>query len=303
MKTCLDCLPCFVRQTLDASRQVSDDPAFHEKTVRGLFRDLAEADWNESPPVIAQRIHRKLREQTGIADPYIEQKRAHNKLALHLLPALRRDVEQSDDPLISAAHFAIAGNIIDLGAKSGLDERDVLHAIEHATEEPLEGDLDAFRNAAREATSILYLADNAGEIIFDRLLIEQLGPERITLAVRGAPILNDATLEDAIHAGYERVPLKRSERGPAHAGQRPQGVAIIGNGSDVPGTDLEQCSDEFRAAFKTADLIISKGQGNFETLSENPRRIFFLFKVKCPVVAAASGKPLGAHVLMEKPAQ
>lgn len=283
MKTRLDCLPCFVRQTLDASRQVSDDPAFHEQAVRELFRDLADADLTQSPPVLAQKLHRRLREQTGIADPYIEQKRAHNELALHLQPALRKDVETSNDPLISAAHFAIAGNIIDLGVKSGLTEADVLHSIEHAAEEPLEGDLDAFRSAVEKADNILYLADNAGEIVFDRLLIEQLGPERVILAVRGAPILNDALEEDARAAGLHEI------------------VPILGNGADVPGTDIEQCSNEFRTAFAAADLIISKGQGNFETLNSNSRRIFFLFKVKCPMVAEASGRPLGAHVLMEKP--
>ena len=283
MQTCLDCLPCFVRQTLDASRQMSDDPAFHENALRDLFRDLADNDLTQSPPVLAQQIHRRLRETSGISDPYLQQKRAHNELALHLLPALRKDVDESDDPLISAAHFAIAGNIIDLGAKSGLQEADVLHAIEHAAEEPLEGDLDAFRSAVANAKNILYLADNAGEIVFDRLLIEQLGPQRVTLAVRGMPILNDALEADARMAGLHEI------------------VPIIGNGSDVPGTDIDQCSDEFRALFDAADLIISKGQGNFETLSSNPRRIFFLFKVKCPMVADASGNPLGAHVLMEKP--
>ena len=285
MQTCLDCLPCFVRQTLDASRRVSDDPAFHEQMVRGLFRDLADADWSDSPPILAQKIHRRLREETGVADPYKEQKKEHNKLALRLLPDLRKDVEKSDDPLISAAHFAIAGNIIDLGAKNGLDENEILQAVEHATEEPLEGDIDSFRKAAREAKSILYIADNAGEIIFDRLLVEQLGPERITLAVRGAPILNAALEEDARTAGLDQL------------------VPIIGNGkeNDVPGTDMDQCSDEFCALFDSADLIISKGQGNFETLSNNPRRIFFLFKVKCPVIADVSGRPLNAHVLMEKP--
>jgi uncharacterized protein with ATP-grasp and redox domains len=282
MHTCLDCLPCFVRQTLDAARRVSDDAAFHEQAVRDLFRDMAEADLTQTPPALAQKIHRRLRAQTGVADPYIEQKREHNQLALRLLPDLRRDVDASDDPLISAAHFAIAGNIIDLGAKSGLNEADLLLAIEHAAEKPLEGDVDAFRIAVANARKILYLGDNAGEIVFDRLLIEQLGPERVTLAVRGAPILNDALEADARMAGLHEL------------------VPIVGNGSDVPGTDLEQCSVEFRALFESADLIISKGQGNFETLSDTPGPIFFLFKVKCPVIAQAADRPLNTHVLMEK---
>lgn len=279
MKTCLDCFPCFVRQALDASRRMSDDPAVHEQAMRDLLRDLIDADWSETPPVIAQRIYRRLREQTGVTDPYKQQKLEHNELALQLLPALERDVAESDDPLIAAAHIAIAGNIIDLGAKSGLQESDVLHAIEHAAEEPLEGDIEGFRNAVEKAESILYLGDNAGEIVFDRLLIEQLDPEKVILAVRGAPILNDALEEDARLAGLHEM------------------VPIIGNGADVPGTDLTQCDDEFRTLFKSADLVISKGQGNFETLSEVDAPIFFLLKVKCPVVAEASGRPLNAHVL------
>lgn len=284
MNTCLDCLPCFVRQTLDASRRVSTDPQFHEQAVRNLFRDLAESDWSDAPPVVAQRVHRTLREQTGVRDPYREQKRAHNQMARRLLPQLRADLETANDPLIAAAHIAIAGNIIDLGAKNGLDERDVLESIEHAAEEPLVGDLDAFRAAAHGARRILYLADNAGEIVFDRLLIEQLGPERVTLAVRGAAILNDALEEDARSAGLHEL------------------VPIIDNGTDVPGTDLAQCSDAFRTLFDSADLIISKGQGNLETLSDCARRVFFLFKVKCPVIAQLAQRPLNAHVLMEKPA-
>lgn len=200
-------------------------------------------------------------------------------MALKLLPKLRREVESSDDPLISAAHFAIAGNIIDLGAKNGLTEQDILAAIEHAASEPLTGDLDAFGQAVQSAVSILYLCDNAGEIVFDHLLIEQLGPERVTAAVRGKPIINDATLDDACDAGLDRL------------------VPLIGNGSDAPGTVLEDCNEEFRAAFESADLIISKGQGNFETLSDNDRPIFFLFKAKCPVVAERAGVPLGTPVL------
>lgn len=285
MKTCLDCLPCFVRQILDAGRIISDDTAMHEELLREFLHDLADENWNDAPPVIAQRIHQKLRAKTGISDFYLKQKNEHNELALRLLPELRKDIEQSEDPLISAAHFAIAGNIIDLGAKNGLNESEVLHAIEHATEEPLEGDIEIFRQAVDKAASILYIGDNAGEIVFDRLLIEQLGPQRVILAVRGAPILNDALEEDARIAGLHEI------------------VPILGNGNDVPGTDLDQCDNEFRTLFKSADLVISKGQGNFETLNENPRQIFFLFKVKCQMVANASGRPLGTHVLMEKPAQ
>lgn len=279
MKTSIDCIPCFVRQTLDASCKVSRDPAVCEQMMRDVLRWMSEMDMSLSPPALAQRIHRRLRELTGIIDPYREEKDQHNQMALKLIPGLREQVAAADDPLLTAANLAIAGNIIDLGAKSGLADNDIHEAIQHASEKPLEGNLDSFRNEVAKAEKILYLADNCGEIVFDTLLIEQLGPQRVTLAVRGMPIINDATLEDAVTAGLDRI------------------VPVIGNGSDAPGTLLEDCNKEFLAAFESADLIISKGQGNFETLSDCGKNIFFLLKVKCPVVAESAGLPVGTHVL------
>lgn len=279
MKTTLQCIPCFVRQTLDASRKVTEDPTIHEQILRDVLRWMSEMDLSLSPPALAQRIHRRLRELTGVADPYRDEKDQHNQMALKLLPGLRTQVTSSDDPLMAATHLAIAGNIIDLGAKSGLDENEIHTALLHASETPLKGDLYPFRTEVAQAKSILYLADNCGEIVFDTLLIEQLGPQRITLAVRGMPIINDATLDDAITAGLDQI------------------VPMIGNGSDAPGTLLDECSEEFQKAFRSADLIISKGQGNFETLSHSGKNIFFLFKAKCPVVADSVGLPVGSHVL------
>ncbi len=281
MRTSLDCIPCFVRQTLDACRMVTDDPAIHEQMLREVLQWISKMDLTLSPPALAQRIHRRLREITGVDDPYEADKAAHNQLALDLLPPLEKKVQESSDPLMEAAHLAIAGNIIDLGAKSGLSEIDVLDALQHAADVELTGDLKTFRSAVSSAKRILYLADNAGEIIFDRLLIEQLGGGRVTVAVRGHPIINDATRIDAQTAGLDEI------------------TTVIDNGSDAPGTILEECSDAFQRCFQEADLIISKGQGNFETLGGSPvPNLFFLFKVKCPVVAEASKYPLGSHALL-----
>ena len=279
MNTSIDCIPCFVRQTLDAARISSDDPIVHEQIIRDVLRWLSQMDMSLSPPALAQRIHRRLRELTGVADPYRKQKDQHNQMALQLLPGLRTQVENSNDPLMTAANLAVAGNIIDLGAKSGLNEHEIHDAIRHAAEKSLEGDREAFRAEVKRVKNILYLADNCGEIVFDTLLVEQLGVKRVTVAVRGMPIINDATLEDAVTAGLTDL------------------VRVIGNGSDAPGTLIEDCSDEFRKAFESADLIISKGQGNFETLSHCGKNIFFLFKAKCPVVAASVNLPIGTHVL------
>lgn len=279
MNTSLECIPCFVRQTLDAARMSSNNPAVHEQLTRDVLRWLSEMDMRLSPPALAQRIHRKLRELTGVEDPYRKQKDQHNQMALQLLPGLRAQVQASDNPLMAAVNFAIAGNIIDLGAKSGLHEHEIHDAIRHAAGQPLEGAREAFIREVDRAKNILYLADNCGEIVFDTLLVEQLGIDRVTVAVRGLPIINDATLVDAKTAGLDRM------------------VRVIENGSDAPGTLLDDCSGEFRTAFEAADLIVSKGQGNFETLSHCGKNIFFLFKAKCPVVAASVNLPVGTHVL------
>lgn len=281
MKTALDCIPCLLRQALDAARFVSAEPAVHEQIIRDVLRWTGEMDLNQSSPVMAQRIHRRLREITGVDDPYREKKDRQNSLAMEMIPALRAEVEAAGDPLLMAARLAIAGNVIDLGINGDLAEADVRRAIGNALTEPFFGEMDRFREAVNQAQSILYLADNAGEIAFDRLLIEQLSPQRVTLAVRGAPVINDATRVDAQAVGLDQI------------------VEVIDNGSDAPGTLLSDCHPDFRRRFADADLIIAKGQGNFETLSDAPGNLFFLFKVKCPVIAEHVGQPVGTQIMVQ----
>jgi len=273
-------LPCIFRQTLDAVRRVSEDPAFHEQVVREVAGWVQTADLNQPPPVLAQRIHRLLRERTGVVDPYAGAKARDNALALSLLPELRERLARAADPLFLAVRLAIAGNLIDLGPKHELSAEEILRAIRQAESEPFSGEIESLRKASASARQILYLADNAGEIVLDRLLVERLGPSRVTVAVRGVPVINDATLSDAQAAGLSEV------------------AEVISNGSDAPGTVLSDCNAAFRERFAQADLVISKGQGNFETLSAAPRDICFLFKVKCPVVAAKAGLPLGSQALL-----
>jgi len=279
MKASLDCVPCFIRQALNAARMVSADPAVHEQIVREVLLWVSETSLDEPPPVLGRRIHRRLRELTGVDDPYRAAKECQNQMALNFLPELRAALSVAADPLATAVRLAIAGNVIDMGANSSINEADVRVSIQQALAEPLFGEWDTFYRAAATAKRILYLADNAGEIAFDRLLIEQLSPDRVTLVVRGAPILNDAMLADARAVGLHEM------------------VEIIDNGSDIAGTMLSGCSKSFRNRFTEADIIIAKGQGNFETLSDEPYPIFFMFKAKCSVIAAQAGVPVGTHVL------
>ena len=280
MRTSLDCLPCLVRQALDAGRLASPDPAIGEELVRDTLAALAGSDLREPSPALAQRIHRRLRELIGVGDVYGPAKERLNRVALGLLGGLETALAEAEDPFDLAVRLAIAGNVIDLGASGDVAESDVRRSIEQALREPVRGSVDDLRRSVEQAGRILYLADNVGELVFDRLLIERLGPERVTLAVRGGPVLNDATLEDARIAGLTSI------------------VEVIDNGSDAPGTLLDDCSEAFRGRFAEADLVIAKGQGNFESLVDEPRAIYFLFKVKCPVIAGRVGLPVGTHVVI-----
>ena len=260
---------------------VSADNTVHVQVIRDVLHWAGEMDLNQTPPAMAQRIHRRLREITGRNDPYRRAKDRLNSLALELIPALRAKIESANDPLAMAARLAIVGNVMDMGVNGKLTAADVRYAMNLALTEPFFGELEQFRQAITEAQSILYLADNAGEIAFDRLLVEQIMSKRVTVVVRGAPVINDATLIDAQAVGLDEI------------------VEVIDNGSDAPGTILSDCRPEFRHRFAEADMIIAKGQGNFESLSNEPRNLFFLFKVKCSVIANHIKQPTGTQVLTQ----
>ena len=279
MKTFLDCVPCFTRQALDAARMVSPDTNFHQRILKEVLQWCVELDMDQSAPAMAQRIHRKIREAMGLADPYRSAKDVQNQMAMALLPEMKGWVKAASDPLMTAVRLAIAGNVIDMGVNGDVTEPDVRKAIRESLAQPFSDTGGRFKEMTAQAKRILYLADNAGEIVFDRLLIEQLRPARVTVAVRGAPVINDATLIDAIAAGLDDI------------------VELVDNGSDAPGTLLEDCSDAFKQHYNNADLIIAKGQGNFEALSEARKKIIFLFKVKCPVISEHAGVPLGTHAV------
>jgi uncharacterized protein with ATP-grasp and redox domains len=279
MKTFFDCIPCFVRQALDSIRLLTPDETVHEHVLREVLRAASEMDLRQTPPAMGQQIHREIRKMVGRSDPYRQAKDRFNRMALEFYPKFKKQVECSAHPMESAVRFAIAGNIIDLGVKTNLEDAQVHDSIERALSDRLNGDIEEFSRAVSEADDILYLADNAGEIVFDRLLIERLPPGKVTVAVRGFPVINDATLVDAEVAGIPEV------------------AEVIDNGSDAPGTILDDCSDAFRERFDEADLIIAKGQGNYETLGEVDKNIYFLLKAKCPVIARDIGCQVGSMVL------
>jgi hypothetical protein len=193
---------------------------------------------------------------------------------------------------LTAVELAIAGNIIDYGVKNSLNVGEELKRILNREDKAIRkenGSLfnyKSFRGVLKRSKTILYLADNAGEVVFDRILIEEIKDahkgKNIIYAVKEKPVINDALREDAVFAGI---------------GEK---ATIISSGVDMPGTVLSLCSKEFLKIFKRADMIISKGQGNFEALSDCKRPVFFLFMAKCPVIAQHVRCGLGDVILLHK---
>jgi uncharacterized protein with ATP-grasp and redox domains len=212
-------------------------------------------------------------------DPFEELKSEYNKIALGLYPSLKTIVGKSQDPLWTATRLAIAGNVIDFGIFTSVD---IEGAIDKALNNPLAvDDFEIFKKAISDADTIVYLADNAGEIVFDRLLIETLISfgKSVVVVVKGSPVINDSTLKDALESGLTRI------------------CQVIDNGSDAVGTILVWTSSAFQDTFNNAQLVISKGQGNFETIIGIQKNIFFLFQSKCNVVSKELGLSKGSMLL------
>ncbi|MBN1793999.1 MAG: DUF89 family protein [Candidatus Omnitrophica bacterium] len=290
MKTHLDCIPCFFRQALEAAKLAGADQRTQKKILNAVAEILPGFSLNASPPEMGRIMYRLIQEITGKSDPYADIKKKSNKSALALYRKLKKKIEHSHDRLLTAVELAIAGNIIDYGVKNTLNVDLELSRIlksekRHiATENKLLFRYDAFKTTALSSRLILYLADNAGETVFDRILIEEIKRYNqnagIIYAVKERPIINDALRDDALLCGIDRE------------------AEVISSGCDGPGTILSLCSRPFLRLYRKAEMIISKGQGNFEALSRAKMPIFFLFMAKCPVVAGDVGCRVGDIILL-----
>jgi len=276
MQTYFECYPCFLRQAIEAANMAKADQSQMIAIIHQTLDLMKHLPAEATPPAIGAKVHQVVREVTGQEDPYREVKNTSTNMALALLPTLMDHLNASQDRLETAIRLSIAGNIIDFGPNPDYDLEEVVNRF--LTQEFAIDDLDHLQKQMKRAKSVLLLGDNAGETVFDRLLIETL-PVPVIYAVRGGPVINDATYEDAIAAGIDRV------------------ATLIDNGAQIPGTILKECSPLFQAYFKAADLILAKGMGNYETLSTQPGPIFFLFQVKCPVIGADVGAPEGSIVV------
>lgn len=276
MKTYLDCLPCFLNQALRAGRMVTNNEMKLKRILDEVGMMVKDIPLENTPPETGDIIYRKIREISGEFNPYQKIKQKNIKEALLLYPSLKEKVENSDDRLLTAIRFAIAGNVIDFGVNKKFDINQEIDEI--LRKKFAIFDFKKFKELLAYSEEILYIGDNAGEAVFDRILIEEM-KRPVTYLVRGMPVINDVTYEDAIQAGIDKV------------------ASIVSSGTSAPGLILKTCYPEIKSLFEKAEFIISKGQGNYEGLSNEKYPIFFLLKAKCWVIANDLGVNEGDIIL------
>jgi len=264
MKTYLECIPCFMQQAYRTAKIATNDDRKIKEVLDSVGEMIKKISMESTPPETGNYIYKKIRDVTLNNDPYQKVKKDNINEALALYPKLKQIILWSDDPLLTAIRIAIAGNVIDLGVNK---EFNIAVDIQKILKQDFAVlDYDDFKHQLEKAKSVLYIGDNAGESVFDRILIEEMAKPTI-FVVREVPVINDCTKEDAIASGLDQV----SE--------------IISSGSTAPATILSLCNKNFIEKFESADLIISKGQGNYEGLSGVAQTVFFMLKAKCNVIA------------------
>jgi len=286
MKTNLECIPCFVKQSLEAAKMATDDEEIQLKVMKAVMDHLQNISFTNSPPELSREVHEIIRNITKSKDPYRDVKNKSNEMAKKYYTKLKKILEESEDPLLTSIKIAIIGNVIDFGTINRFNVDDMLKdLIKKKIDEKSYND---FKSTLKKSKTILYLADNNGEIFFDKLLIEEIAKldKKIYFVVRKNPIINDITIEDAKQVGID----KYADIIAADKGQK----------ISAPGIVLDFSSEEFIDLFKRSDMIISKGQGNYEGLSDVDRKVFFMLVVKCPLVAYDIDDEVGRLILKVK---
>lgn len=275
MKTDPRCIPCFFHQCLRAAQFVSKDPLWIKTALQEVSAYLADAPLEMNPSLVGTEVHRVLRKALGHPDPFKKVKGRDNARATLMLGLMRERIKDAADPLFEAMRIAVAGNVLDFGTEKEPDPE--IH-VAQALKKPFpKKEYQEFLDALKKISNILILADNAGEIVFDRLLVEILKEKGygVMVAVKEGPVINDATIEDAYAAGLHQI------------------AGIITTGCDSVGVDFRRSSQQFTRRFNSAELILAKGQGHYETLQGHPGPVWHLFVTKCDVVAADLGVEVG----------
>lgn len=274
MKSKIECIPCFFSQFIKLMEQLRLPQRERRIISQKFLHIISKNIFVKSPPEIAKLGYDILKTFIGDKDPYKRLKKKSNQIVISEYSYFKSKISKSDDKLLAAIKISIAGNIIDFGVKHGINLNKtnifIRNRIKISSNKYFH--YKEFLRTLKKTKNILYIGDNAGEIVLDKILIEEIKKlyphQNIVFAVRGAPIINDVVLMDAKYIGLDKI------------------VKVVDTGTNIPGVVLKYASEEFLNVYKKSDIIISKGQGNFESLEDKNKDIFYLFMVKCPVVAS-----------------
>ena len=286
MKVSAECMHCLVKRQADNIKKYSDEEkkAEYLGKVLGIIANNAA---EEPAPVLLSHIGRLHEEYFGKPFSFDELKKGYNAMMLEKENEIRGKIGKAQDPLALALRFAQIGNFIDFGAMDSVDDGKLMEFLEQAETLPLSEDTYAkFTENLKTAKKLVYMTDNCGEVVLDKLLLETIAgiaPHvEKTIIVRGEPVLNDATMEDALQVGIEAC------------------GKVIPNGTNIAGTYIPWLSAEAKQAMGEADLLISKGQGNFESLHGCGLNIYYLFLCKCQWFMERFGLPQYSGVFINE---
>lgn len=275
------CVTCILNQVEKTLGVMDINAATADKIRSEAQRMSADFSFSHTPPFVAKDIYQMISRFSGNDDPLHEVKQASIRAATSFLPFIQTKIDQSDDPLFTALKAAVAGNVIDFGAKEQFDLEAEINQVFDT--EFAQSDYEQLRSDIQRCDDIMILADNSGENVYDKLLMETIKhlypTKRLSYVVRGRPIINDITVSEAEQIGAGEV------------------ATIVDSGVDTPGLDLLRADRAFVETFKAAPLVIAKGMGNYECLEGDGKSIYFLFKVKCEVVADSIDAAIGSIIL------
>ena len=273
MKTYLECVPCIISHGLSTADKLETSEDKKKEMLGKIMHYLSNCTYEECPPFLVKEVYKILNASLETEDPYAQIKSYFNRELMKFSNEFQNMVDSAEDSYRKALKLAVVGNIIDFGMLHDISKEMVFKEIDEMENKNFDID-DSLKlyNKLKNSGNLLYLGDNCGEIVFDGVFIKFLKKEfpnlKITFGVRGKAVMNDITLVDAHEVGLDKE------------------VKLISNGSGAPGTILDDVSKEFRDNFFDADVIIAKGQGNYESLSEVDRDdVYFMFMAKCSLVA------------------
>lgn len=287
MKTSLDCMECNVKQLIKVSNFVKASSELQEIAAKRMFKLLSEISFDKTNPEIMGETWKIMLDVFQIENPYKDIKTFYNTLLLESYDDIKKIIQESDNLFMTSLKIAVIGNIIDFGARHKFKKEEILERIKDYKEMSFsKDDSEKLYKSILSAKTIFYIGDNCGEIVLDKLFIETIHSinkeAHVYFGVRGGPILNDVTMDD-----FEQVVMDEM-------------ATYISSGNAVPGTVLKDSSEEFRQLFHKADVVIAKGQGNFESLSSEKRKdLYLLFMAKCNYVANLVGVDVMEFVLKE----